>query len=348
MKRSRDSRYDKKRSRDKKDDKRKLKFSTKSTERKDKNEPTRVSNKDERKKETSVERIPKPEFRNTPTKNTPVYENTPQTPERPLEYEVFSQGDKAYKKRTTHRKKKGGFPKIVWPIAVVAFLFLIRILANIGDSDYDTTSDDFPVEYSPTYKDRSVTTQPPKKREKINAAHFIIGEEKELVEVTQLTKDSIITITPNIQVRLFKGFHVYDSEEFPDVPVLASYSKYHFFYDVKEKVADQSMSEQWSIIREQLAENSYDGYFMYQYPKESNIGDLAINETEFSISTKNNTVYGVATLVEHKNKRYFFQFISKEKRDASPNYNYLRKYINYYLKIKTSYESFDDSDDLNS
>jgi len=354
VKRSRDSRYDKKRSRDKKDDQRKLKFSTKSTEKREKNERTRSSNKDERKKSTPEKRTQKPESRNLPktqtpiTSVTPVQENTRQTQKPSLDFEVYSQGDKAYKQRTTHKKKKSSYPKIIWPLAAVAFLFFIRFLVSIGDSSSDSITNDIPDSYDPVYQDRSVTTAPPKKRPKINAAVFIVGNKKKLREVTQLKEDSIINVIPNVQVRLFKGFHVYDSKPFPNIPVVASYSKFHFFYDVQDKVAEQSISEQWSILREKLAESNHKGYFMYQYPKEYEIDDLLINETEFSISTKGNIIYGVASLVEYKNKRYFFQFISKERVEKEQNYNYLRKYLNYYLKVKKSNESFSTSNDLNS
>lgn len=351
MKRSRDSRYDKKRSREKKSDKRKFTFSTKSTEKREKKERTRSSKKDERRKSTPEKRRSKPEYRSTTketpkTSTTPIQEKVTQEREHPINYEVFSQADTQYKERTTHRKKKRGFPKIVLPLGVVAILFLFRILLNIGGSKSETISTDVPERYNPVYEDRVVTTPSPKKRKKINAAAFIIGKGKTLREVTQLTKDSIVTILPKVQVRLFKGFHIYDSKPFPNTPILASYSKYHFFYDVQKKNANQSISEQWSILREKLAESSYDGYFLYQYPKEYTVDDLLINETEFSISTKGNIVYGAATLVEYKNKRYFFQFISKEKEDKPPNYNYLRKYLNYYLKIRNS--DFESSDDLNS
>lgn len=354
MKRSRDSRYDKKRSREKKSDQRKLSFSTKSSEKREKNERTRSSNKDERRKSTPEKRTSKSGYRTKATSQTPTTSATPiqkevtQERERPINYEVFSQGDSQYKERTTHRKKKSGFPKIVLPLAVVGILFLFRILLNIGNSSSDPVSTDIPERYDPVYEDRVVTTPTPRKRKKINAAAFIIGQEKQLREITQLTKDSIIDIIPNVQVRLFKGFHIYDSEAFPSTPILASYSKYHFFYDVQKKNADQSISEQWSILREKLAESSYNGYFVYQYPKEYTVDDLLINETEFSISTKGNIVYGAATLVEYKNKRYFFQFISKEKEDKQPNYAYLRKYINYYLKIKANSETFNSSEDLSS
>ena len=336
MKRSRDSRYDKKRSRDKKDDQRKLKFSTNSAE---KNERTRTSNKDERKKSTPEKRTPKPENRSLPkaqtpiTSVTPIQENTTQTQKPSVDFEVYSQKDAQYTERTTHKKKKSSYPKITWPLAAVAILFLFRFLLNIGDSSSDTITNDIPDNYDPVSQERIVTTPPSKKRTKINAAAFIIGQEKQLQEITQLKKDSIIDIIPNVQVRLFKGFHVYDSKPFPNIPILTSYSKYHFFYDVQDIVAEQSMSEQWSILREKIAENNYDGYFLYQYPKEYEVDDLLINETEFSISTKGNIIYGVATLVEYKNKRYFFQFISKERGEKEQNYNYLRKYLNYYLKI---------------
>lgn len=353
MKRSRDSRYDKKRSRDKKDDRRKLKFSTKSTENRDKNERTRTSNKDEKRKKLPEKRTQNPEYRNTNTESTsqrtttPIQEKTAPTPQRNVDYEVFSKGDSQYKQRTTHRKKKSGFPKIVLPLSVVGILLLFRFLINLGDSKTESFSDDSPVSYEPKYENTVVTT-PTRKRKKIDAAAFIVGKNNPLKEITQLSKDSIIDIIPNVQVRLFKGFHVYDTSNFPDTPILASYSKYHFFYDVQDKVADQSMSEQWSIIREKLAESSYDGYFLYQYPKESKIDDLLINKTEFSISLQDNTVYGVVTLVEYKNKRYFFQFISKERSGKEPNYGYLRKYLNYYLKIKAPNSSYDYSDDLSS
>ncbi|WP_046756126.1 hypothetical protein [Kordia jejudonensis] len=355
MKRSRDSRYDKKRSRDKKDDRRKLKFSTKSTEKSEKDERSRTSNKDERRPRVPEKRTPKPETSTVPTtkvatnSTTSSPENTATIPERTVDYEVFSKTDSTYTKRTTHRKKKGGFPKIVLPLAVVGILFLFRILINIGDSSDDQFSNDPPVTYEPSYENtRVVTTPPTKKRKKINVAAFITGEEDRLKEITQLSEDSIVNIIPNVEVRLFKGFHMYETKDFSDTPIVASYSKYHFFYDVQPKVEDQTLSEQWSIFREKLAERSYNGYFMYDYPKKYKSDDFLIEETEFSISLKGNVIYGVATLIEYKNKRYFFQFISKERDDKDPNYAYLRKYLNYYLKINALYESLDTVDDLKS
>lgn len=342
MKRSRHSRYDKKRSRDKKDDKRKFTFKTDSTQhrevppREEKKERSQVSNKDERRRRTPEKRAPKPEYKNTtnPQTTSPTTEDSfTQTNTHPVDFEVFSKEDKKYKQRTTHRKKKSSFPKAALPIGVVILLFLIRMIANFGDS----SSESIPDRYQPKYENRSSTSTssyPKRKREKIDATYFFIGEGNRLREITQLTSDSIIKIVPNVEVRLFKGFHIYDSKRYPNSPILASYSKYRFFYDRVEKEKDISMSEQWSIMREKLAESVYNGYFIYQYPKEYKVDDLVVNETEFSISTKDNIVYGVATLVEYKNERHFFQFISKERDDKDPNYNYLRRYLNYYLKIK--------------
>lgn len=334
MKRSRHSRYDKKRSRDKKDDKRRFSFSTKNSENNTQaSERKRISNKEERRRKTPEKRTQKPEYKNS-NSDTISENTTTQTQNYHVDFEVFSKSDTVYKQQTTHRKKKRGFPKIVLPIGIAIILFLVRIILAFGGSSSQSIPDHHSNRYQPVYENRSVRSTPKRRRKRINAAYFFIGKGNRLREITQLKKDSIINIIPDVEVHLFKGFHIFDSKPYPKSPILASYSKYHFFYDVQETVKNQSISEQWSIMREKMAENAYNGYFLYQYPKKYKIDDLLVTETEFSISTTGNIVYGVATLVAYKNKCHFFQFISKEKEGKSPNYNYLRKYLNYYLKIK--------------
>ncbi|WP_420574847.1 hypothetical protein [Kordia sp.] len=324
MKRSRRSEYNKKRDRSKKDSKRKFTFSNKDSQQKESPE------------KKSVQNDPIPEKKEILHSEVVLQKKLfPEQKEKPIDFEVYTKQDQKYQQRTTHQRKKRSFPKITWPFYMVVIFFFIKLILNINRCEQNSSTQN--DRYQPAFENRTKTNRSKRNSRKISrvkVSRFIVGKNKRLREVTQLKKDSIIDIVPNVQVRLYKGFHMYNSSVFPSTPILAKYSKFHFFYDVQDVKTDVSMVDQWVSLRKKFINEANDDYFYHERYKTYDFKGLKVREEKFSILVDGIVIYGAATLVEHKNKRYFFHFISKEAIDASPNYMYLRRYLNYYLKIR--------------
>ena len=106
------------------------------------------------------------------------------------------------------------------------------------------------------------------------------------------------------------------------------------YYDEVKVMPNMSLTEQWIAHRKQFLNEANDDYFYHERTTNRNVEDLVVKEEKFSILTEGIAIYGAATLVEYKGKRYFFHFISKNRIDETPNYAYTRKYLDYYLKIR--------------
>jgi hypothetical protein len=163
---------------------------------------------------------------------------------------------------------------------------------------------------------------------------MIYGKTRPLREVAQLQKDSTFVITDNVKVRLFKGFHLYDASSLPSTEIFAKFSKYYFSYDKVSVLPTYTMTEQWRTLRKKHLNKIQQDIFSSENTKSYTFKGMQIEEKEFKINIERIELHGVATLVETENTRYFFQFISQEKKDAYFRRAYLKKYLNFYLKIR--------------
>lgn len=246
--------------------------------------------------------------------------------------------EKSYTERKTYPKKQRSFSVGKWPLGIIVLIFLVKLILNvercqsISETPIRDNSSVKDIYTTPNYR---TTKKTRRNTPKIRVADYIVGKRKRLREVIQLQKDSLFPIIPHVNIRLFKGFHIYDPANFTNTPILAKFSKYYFFYNVEDVSDSETLTQQWARLRKTITDKVFYSDFKYNdYKSFSFKNTLTIEEKEFTITTEGKSLHGVATLIESKNKRYFFHFISKEKQEKVPNYRYLARYLNYYLKIR--------------
>ena len=309
MKRSRRSEYDKKRDRSEKSSERKLKYSIKST--------AKTSRSDS----------------NTVSESKPSSSSSSNRIDRLKDFEITENHEKKYTQpRVVIPKEKSGCFNYRLPFAVVIILFIFKLIMGIGkavsSSSTTTQTDPFMQEIIQNEKKKRRNTI------KINVPDYIVGKNKPLQELMQLTQTGTFPIIPHVEVHLFKGFHIYDASGFANTEILAKFSKYYFFCDRVEKSPNESLTNQWATLRNELTQQVYGSAFSYNDSKSYTYKDLKIEEKEFTILSDQTELQGIATLVEFENTRYFFHFISKEKEGTYFKATFLKKYMDYYLKIR--------------
>ncbi|PTX58707.1 hypothetical protein C8N46_11215 [Kordia periserrulae] len=304
MKRSRRSEYDKKRNRSKKHSERKFHFSTKT-------DKTASRSK---------------------AKSTSSSSSGSNAIDRLKGFEINENHEKKYKNRTVKPKKKTDFSglKAFVIFGILAFS-IIRLVVNLTSSQTQSTpsiTQDKALE--------RILQETKKFRENISVrtTDFIVGKNKNIREVTQLYRDSTLPVLEHVTIRLFEKFHMYDTSPFPNTEVLAKFSKYYFFYDRVEKSPNMSMSKQWEQLRNTIANNVTTCVVVLEKGKNRTYKNMEIEEIDFKILYNGAELHGVATLIAFENTRHFFQFFSREKQAAHFRRNYLRKYLDYYLKIR--------------
>ncbi|MEM6685088.1 MAG: hypothetical protein AAF617_04765 [Bacteroidota bacterium] len=168
----------------------------------------------------------------------------------------------------------------------------------------------------------------------VKVTDFIVGKNVPIREIMQLRKDSVFPIIDHVNVRLFERFHIFDATTYENTEILAKFSKYYFLYDRVDASPIVNMGDQWVTLRNAIANGAASNIISQEKTKEYNFKGMQIEEHDFKVLYGNGQLHGVATLIEHDGKRHFFQFVSKEKNGTYFRRSYLRRYLNYYLKIK--------------
>ncbi|KAB8151736.1 hypothetical protein EZY14_017695 [Kordia sp. TARA_039_SRF] len=302
MKRSRRSEYDKKRNSSKKHSERKFRYSKKT----DKATSHSKTNSNSSSNKDTIDRL--------------------------KSFEINENNEKKYKNRTVKPVKKTDYSGLkAFVIFGILVFSIIRLVVNLTSSQTQNTpltTQDKALEriLQETKKFREIAS--------VRTTDFIAGKNKIVREVTQLTKDSTLPILEHVTLKLFDKFHMYDTSSLPNTEVLAKFAKYYFFYDRVEKSPNLSMSAQWEQLRNAIANSVTTSVVALENGKNRTYKDMKIEEIDFKILYNNAELHGVATLIEFENTRYFFQFFSKEKAATHFRRNYLRKYLDYYLKIR--------------
>jgi hypothetical protein len=286
VKRSRHSKYDKKRTRSRKDSKRKFTYGTK------------------QQTKNSIDRL--------------------------HDFQITENQEKKYNRRQIQPRKGNAFSIVKWPIIIIVLIFIVRLVLSF---------DGFQNSHSTPLKNDSIIQEAVRKDAQkhlpeVNVRDFIVGKNRRLRQVIQLKKDSTFPIVPYVNLRLFKAFRMYDTAAFPTTPIFAKYSKYYFFYNRVKKYSKQSLTNQWATLRNELTRKVFGSSFTFNDQKNYVYKGMIIKEKEFTILSNNTELHGVATLLEFEGMRYFFHFISKEKEGKRLNTRFLKKNIDYYLKIK--------------
>lgn len=215
-------------------------------------------------------------------------------------------------------------------LAIIGTILLIVLQLTLGIIQFSDSSST-PVENDwsvPTLK-KSDTRTP-----KIDVPYFMTGEITKLREVTQLIKDSVFPIIPHITVNLSKSFHLYDTSKFPTTAIFAKYSKFYFAFDSIPVLENKSLTSQWESIRKDIIGHQSYTTFSHENEMSYEYKGISIEKKNFTISSFETNLRGVATLMEFEGMRYFFHFVSEDRTSRVSTYPYLRKYLNVYLKIR--------------
>ncbi|AXG69773.1 hypothetical protein KORDIASMS9_02000 [Kordia sp. SMS9] len=258
-----------------------------------------------------------------PKKSTP-------TIDRLKSFEIDENQEKKYRNRKVKPKKKSGCFNYQLPLGVVIVIFIVKLISGVVRiTDEPKTWKDDPIMLEVERKSKASLQNIIGK----NTTFLLVGP-RPMKEVFQLKKDSLFPVIPYVNIHLYKGFHLYDASLLLTSQLFAKFSKYYFFYDRVKKSSYQSMTNQWTEIRGKLAGRIEGTNFSHEETKNYHFKELQIAEKEFKITASGLELHGLATLVEDKTHRYFFHFISKEKEGTYFNAPFLKKYLNYYLKIQ--------------
>lgn len=212
-------------------------------------------------------------------------------------------------------------------LAIIGTILLIVAQLTLGIIQFSDTSS------TPVKNDLPVK-KTKKRLPKIDVPYFITGKQTVLREVTQLAKDSVLPVIPHTTINLSKGFHLYDTSEFPTTAILAKYSKFYFSYDSIPVAEDQSLTLQWKSLRNNLVAQKPGSVISFKDHLEYSYKGIKIEKKQFTISLLGTNLRGVATLMEFEGMRYFFHFVSVDRTSRISSYLYLRKYMDIYLKIR--------------
>ncbi|WP_298509990.1 hypothetical protein [uncultured Kordia sp.] len=220
--------------------------------------------------------------------------------------------------------------KSVFGIIITVILAIGQITFGIIDFSNDSSSQmDYP----------KVDPEVNKKLEddfmKMISNALLTGKMSPGQELMQLEKDSVFPVTENVKVHLYKKFHLYDPAIATTVELFGKFSKYYFFYDRVSTSASESIENQWKKLRVKSAKTQVPASnFSHKNIKKYTSKNLHIEEHTFTISWDHIEMQGVATLVETENDRFFFHFVSKEKKGHKFDTSFLKKYMDLYLKIE--------------
>lgn len=215
-------------------------------------------------------------------------------------------------------------------LAIIGTIILIVLQLTLGIIQFSDSSP------TPAKNDWSapIIKKPSTRTPKIDVPYFMTGERTKLREVTQLVKDSVFPILPNVTINLSKGFHLFDTSRFSTTAIFAKYSKFYVAFDSIPAVENQSLTLQWESFREDIIGQQSYTTFLHEDEMSYEYKGITIEKKNFIISSLGTNLRGVATLMEFEGMRYFFHFVSEDRTSRVSSSSYLRKYLDVYLKIR--------------
>ncbi len=182
--------------------------------------------------------------------------------------------------------------------------------------------DDFKKEKLYNERELSKKTNPKKKQQK--AIYYLVNKNRVKIKRKKVIKDTSFMVAKRLKLVIHKKYYmsIVNNDE---LPVLAIYRGYSFTYNKVLKNKSQSLSEQWIEYRRILAPK-IKVFDVKKYEFEG----MKIEEKNFVISGARK-IYGVAKLIEIDDERFFFHYFFKQEFE---DYHMLRKYLNYYVKLK--------------
>jgi len=167
-------------------------------------------------------------------------------------------------------------------LAIVGSVLLIVIQLTLGIIQFSDSSSTSSI---PVQNDRPTIKKTRPRSPKIDVPYFMTGERTQLREVTQLAKDSVFPILPHITVNLSKGFHLYDTSEFPVTALFSKYSKFYFTVDSIPVAENQSLSLQWKSFRKDIIGQLVYTTFSHENEMSYEYKGIKIEKKNFTISS---------------------------------------------------------------
>lgn len=173
------------------------------------------------------------------------------------------------------------------------------------------------------YNKRNSKHKPITKKQQ-KAIYYMASKERVEIKRKKVVKDTSFMVAKRLKIVMHKRYYMSIVEN-DDLPVLSISRGYSFTYNKVKKDNSKSLTEQWFYFRKQLAPK-----IKYTDVKKFEYEGMKIEEKNFYIPGKRK-VYGVSKLIEIGEERYFFHYTFKQEFE---DYHMLRKYLNYYVKIK--------------
>lgn len=156
------------------------------------------------------------------------------------------------------------------------------------------------------------------------AITYLAAADRIAIKRKRVNKDTSFMVAKFLQVTIHKKYYMSIIKD-DELPVLAISRGYSFIHNKVKSDNSKSLTMQWFDLRK-----SFSPDFSYTIIKKYVVEDMKVEEVNFIIPGPRN-VYGVAKLIEIGDERFFFHFAFKQE---TPDYNMLRKYLNYYVVFK--------------
>lgn len=225
-----------------------------------------------------------------------------------------------YNKNSNPKKNNNAVLGVIFGLLAIAIIGYLTINPKVFKQKDNTNTeqlDNKKVVVNKLSKRQLIKNQP-------KAITYLASADRVAIKRKRVNKDTSFMVAKFLQVTVHKKYYMSIIEE-DELPILAIYRGYCFIHNKVVSDNSKSLTKQWFDLRKNFSPD-----FSYTIIKKYTVEDMKVEELNFIIPGHRN-VYGVAKLIEIGNERFFFHFAFKQK---TPDYNMLRKYLNYYVVFK--------------
>lgn len=225
-----------------------------------------------------------------------------------------------YNKNSKSKKNNNAVLGIIFGLLAIAIIIYLTTKPQHTKQNNDTNTEQLNNKKSDinTLTKRQLIKNQPK------AITYLASADRVAIKRKRVNKDTSFMVAKFLQVTIHKRYYMSITKD-DQLPILAISRGYCFIHNKVKSDNSKSLTKQWFDLRKSFSPN-----FSYTITKKYVVEDMKVEELNFIIPGYRN-VYGVAKLIEIGNERFFFHFAFKQE---TPDYNILRKYLNYYVVFK--------------
>jgi len=212
--------------------------------------------------------------------------------------------------------------KTFWLLIALSIIIIILSYKYIKLKNNKVLFDD--IKKEKLYDERELQRKTRQKNTQQKAIYYLANKNRVKIKRKKVKKDTSFMIAKRLKLIMHKKYYMSILKN-NELPVLSIYRGYSFTYNKVIKDKSKSLSEQWINYRRTLAP----GIKVFDVKKYEFEG-IKVEEKNFMIPGARN-IYGVSKLIEIDENRYYFHYFFKQEFE---DYNMLRKYLNFYIKIK--------------